>query len=61
MATRRRLTLTNLSITGIMITRPGPLGVFNALPNLKITPLSYSLRILMAALRKSMSNTKARI
>ena len=46
-ATVLRLTVIILSIKGIRIMRPGPFTPIS-LPSLNITPLSYSLRILMA-------------
>src|SRR4030066_2192420 len=47
MVTVLKSTLTILSTKGIIKMIPGPLVAFN-LPNLNITPLSYSLRILTA-------------
>jgi len=48
MVTVLRLILSILSTPGMMKKIPGPFAPIN-LPNRKITPLSYSLRILMAA------------
>src|SRR4030043_618430 len=47
MVTVLKSTLTILSTKGIIMIKPGPLVPLN-LPNLNITPLSYSLKILKA-------------
>jgi hypothetical protein len=60
MVTRRRLTFTILSMMGMRMINPGPLVAITR-PNLKITPRSYSLKILMAAARKKIIKTTARI
>jgi hypothetical protein len=50
-ATTRRLTLTILSTIGIRKIKPGPLVAISR-PNLNMTPLSYSRRILIALARR---------
>jgi hypothetical protein len=56
----RRSTLTILSIIGQIIIRPGPLtGI--SLPSLKMTPLSYSRKILIALERKNITTTIKKI
>jgi len=55
--TRRRLIFCILSIMGIRMIKPGPLLPIRR-PNLKITPLSYSLSILMALAKNRMTSAR---
>ena len=59
-ATRRRVTLTILSMIGMRIIKPGPLVLITR-PRRKITPRSYSLKIQMADVRKKTISTNATI
>src|SRR5215210_323327 len=56
MVTVLKSTLTILSTIGIRIKSPGPLGPPWTRPSLKMTPLSYSLTILMALIMTEMTN-----
>ena len=52
-----KLTLVILSMMGMRMMSPGPLGVPRTLPSLNITPLSYSFKIFIALARKKTINT----
>src|SRR5215212_9577055 len=56
MVTVLRSTLTILSTIGIRIKSPGPFGPPWMRPSLKMTPLSYSLTILIALILTEMTN-----